>query len=66
MPLNSGLPVLPVFIFDTNITNELPSDDPRVSFIYENSLEEINGKLNKKGSSIYILKMNRRRHGKNF
>ena len=33
--LNSGLPVLPVFIFDTNITDELPPDDPRISFIHE-------------------------------
>jgi len=53
--LDSGLPVLPVFIFDTNIINELASDDPRVTFIYE-SLEEINGKLNEKGSSILVLK----------
>jgi len=53
--LKSGLPVLPVFIFDTNITGELPSDDARISFIYER-LSLINDSLNKKGSSIYILK----------
>ncbi|MCJ7449706.1 MAG: DNA photolyase family protein [Bacteroidales bacterium] len=53
--LNSGLPVLPVFIFDTNIIDELPSDDPRVNFIYD-SLFSINKELQKSGSSIYILK----------
>jgi deoxyribodipyrimidine photo-lyase len=53
--LNSGLPVLPVFIFDTNITDELPPDDPRISFIYE-TLLSVNKTLLKKGSSIYMLK----------
>lgn len=33
--LNSGLPVLPLFIFDTEITDELPRDDARISFIYK-------------------------------
>jgi deoxyribodipyrimidine photo-lyase len=33
--LNSGLRVLPLFIFDTNITEELPVDDHRISFIYD-------------------------------
>jgi deoxyribodipyrimidine photo-lyase len=55
--LHSGLPVLPVFIFDTNITDELPSDDPRISFIYE-TLSSINNDLQKSGSSIFILKGN--------
>ena len=32
---SSGLPVLPLFIFDSNITDELPADDPRITFIYE-------------------------------
>ena len=53
--LSSGLPVLPVFIFDTNIINELPNDDPRISFIYE-SLVKINQELKRHGSSLYILK----------
>ncbi len=55
--LNSGLPVLPVFIYDTNIINELSADDPRISFIYE-SLLSINRELKKCGSSVYILKGN--------
>ena len=33
--LNSGAEVLPIFIFDTEIINELPKDDARVNFIYE-------------------------------
>ena len=53
--LASGLPVLPVFIFDTNIIDELPDDDPRVNFIYE-SLSVINKELQKSGGSILILK----------
>lgn len=53
--LASGLPVLPVFIFDTNITDELPHDDARISFIHE-TLSDINNILQKAGSSIYVLK----------
>ncbi len=32
--LNSGLPVLPVFIFDKHILDKLKRDDARVTFIY--------------------------------
>jgi deoxyribodipyrimidine photo-lyase len=53
--LTSGLPVLPVFIFDTNITEELPDSDPRITFIYT-SLSSINKTFKKNGSSICILK----------
>ena len=53
--LNSGLPVLPIFIFDDSILDELPKDDGRVQFIYE-SLEKINRQLNEIGSSILIKK----------
>lgn len=53
--LSSGLPVLPVFIFDTNITDELPQDDPRISFIYE-TLSSVNMTLRKEGSSVYTFK----------
>ena len=52
--LNSGLPVLLLFIFDTNITDELQHDDPRISFIYE-TLSAINKELNTLGSSLLIL-----------
>jgi len=33
--LKSDHPVLPIFIFDTEILEKLPEDDARVSFIYE-------------------------------
>ncbi len=52
--LCSELPVLPLFIFDTNITDELRHDDPRISFIYER-LFSINNALGKAGSSVVIL-----------
>lgn len=34
--LKSKNPVLPIFIFDSEILDKLPKDDARVSFIYEN------------------------------
>lgn len=52
--LESGFPVLPIFIFDTNILNELPADDARVSFIYD-KLGNIHEALQKKGSSLLCL-----------
>jgi deoxyribodipyrimidine photo-lyase len=55
MALNSGLPVLPLFIFDANITSELPPDDPRINFIYE-TLSSLNNELRKYKSAVYILK----------
>ena len=53
--LNEGLPVLPLFIFDTNIISELPEDDARISFIYK-SLSLLNNEFRKTGSSISIYK----------
>ncbi len=53
--LKSGNPVLPLFIFDTNIIDELPADDPRISFIYK-TLLSVNGELNKSGSSLKVMK----------
>jgi len=53
--LNAGLPVLPVFFFDTDITDELQSDDPRISFIYS-VLYDINKELQRYGSSLLIKK----------
>lgn len=52
--LSAGIPVLPVFIFDTNITGELVPDDARVSFIYD-TLISIDNELKKGGSSILIM-----------
>ncbi|MEK6153581.1 deoxyribodipyrimidine photo-lyase [Flavobacteriaceae bacterium 3-367] len=42
--LQSGYPVLPVFIFDTAILDQLPKNDPRVSFIH-GSLQEMDQRL---------------------
>ena len=47
--------VLPIFIFDDNILNELPNDDPRVNFIYQ-TLFDINLVLKKHNTSLLILK----------
>lgn len=51
--LQSGHMVLPVFIFDKDILNELQKDDARVSFIYER-LEKINLEFKKYGSSLLV------------
>lgn len=53
--LNSGLPVLPIFIFDSNILEKLSSkNDARVSFIHS-ELTKINDELVKLGSSVKVL-----------
>src|SRR5690606_25946036 len=53
--LNSGLEVLPIFIFDTNILDKLSDKaDKRVSFIYQ-KLIEINSILQERNSSLYVL-----------
>ena len=45
---------MPIFIFDTEITNALVKDDSRLTFIYD-ILESLNTFLNKYSSSIYCL-----------
>ncbi len=52
---SSGLPVLPLFIFDTNILDELQKNDPRVCFIYE-QLNKINDQLEKCSSGLFCKK----------
>ncbi|WKK66202.1 cryptochrome/photolyase family protein [Lutimonas zeaxanthinifaciens] len=47
--------VLPVFIFDELITNELETDDPRITFIYQ-SLKKINHQFSNYGSSLKVFK----------
>ncbi len=50
--LKSKFPVLPIFIYDTEILNKLPENDARVSFIYE-TLQKLNNVLiNEFSSSI--------------
>ncbi|MBJ7880007.1 cryptochrome/photolyase family protein [Gelidibacter salicanalis] len=56
--LKSEHPVLPIFIFDTEILDELPEDDARVTFIYD-TLQSMRETLqNKHGSSLALF------HGK--
>ena len=51
-----NLKVIPIFIFDTSITDKLPSDDRRVNFIYD-SLVNIDSELNKVyNSSLSVFK----------
>ena len=51
--LKSGNPVLPIFIFDTQILENLPKDDARVNFIYQN-LQKIREELLQISSSLAI------------
>jgi len=55
--INFSQNVLPLFIFDENILNELPENDARVTFIY-NSLWGINQNLLKHNSSVLTIKGN--------
>ena len=52
--LKSGHQILPVFIFDTEILEQLPKDDARVNFIH-NQLSIINSKLQKIGKSLAVF-----------
>ncbi len=53
--IKSGLPVLPIFIFDDDILEDLPKNDARLTFIYD-SLRQIDIKLKKNNSSLLIKK----------
>jgi len=53
--ISSGFPVMALFIFDTEIIDELPSDDARISFIYW-QLDKIHKHLAEQGSSLLVLK----------
>ncbi len=53
--LRNPTPVLPLFIFDTDITHEFKEDDARINFIYL-TLKNIHTTLQKAGSSLLIRK----------
>jgi len=55
--LRGKLPVVPLFIFDSSILQELNKDDARINFIFEN-LQNMQRQLQEKGSGIAIY------HGK--
>src|SRR5690606_14166430 len=53
--LTSGLPVLPIFIFDTEILDKLEDrDDSRVTFIH-NTITSLKIQLKKHQSDIYVV-----------
>ncbi|MFN4083712.1 MAG: cryptochrome/photolyase family protein [Bacteroidia bacterium] len=53
--LKSNIPVLPIFIFDTNILDKLDDKtDARVSFIHQEILK-IKNELQKFGSDLYVF-----------
>ncbi|WP_129749878.1 cryptochrome/photolyase family protein [Flavobacterium beibuense] len=52
--LTSGEKVLPIFIFDPNILEELPKDDARLTFIHQ-LLEQINTELKKYNKSLAVF-----------
>ena len=49
--LSMGLPVLPIFIFDTSILDQLPKDDQRLTFIHQ-QLQRINQTLTTRESRL--------------
>ncbi|MCI4671575.1 MAG: DNA photolyase family protein [Bacteroidia bacterium] len=51
--LTSGKKVLPLFIFDKNILDELPAEDARVNFIHDR-LGQLHGQLLEMGSSFLV------------
>lgn len=53
--LSAGKPVLPVFIFDTDITGKLKEDDSRIAFIHR-QLTNIHNELKKQGSGLLVMK----------
>jgi len=55
MALSAPLPLIPVFIFDSNILLKLSDrNDPRITFIY-NEIAALKRKLEEKGSTLLVL-----------
>ena len=52
--LDSGLQVLPLFIFDQNILDELPKNDARINFIHS-QLQILHHQLRRHQSSLLCL-----------
>ena len=51
--LNAGLPVVPVFIFDTDILRHLSPEDARVTFIHD-ALEQLRAGISQAGSCLEV------------
>ena len=53
--LKNNINVIPIFIFDENIINELPKNDKRINFIHS-ELESIKKQLNNLNSDLLVFK----------
>lgn len=53
--IDSGIPIIPVFIFDEDLIDELDKGDARLTFIHQ-QLSRMNAKLNLLGSGLVIRK----------
>jgi len=53
--LESDEPVIPLFIFDEHILDELPEDDARVNFLHE-TLTSMHEELGRSGSGMLVIK----------
>ncbi|MFO8067636.1 MAG: deoxyribodipyrimidine photo-lyase [Bacteroidales bacterium] len=53
--LKGGLPLMPIFIFDTDILNSLDRDDRRIAFIHE-QISNIKKQLIEAGSDLFVFK----------
>lgn len=51
--LNSGHPVLPLFIFDSNILSRLPRRDARVSFLHQ-QLQKLHAQMGEHGAGLLL------------
>ena len=51
--LKAGMPVVPIFIFDRNILDELPQNDTRATFIHD-TLSQIKNELSQHGSDLKV------------
>lgn len=51
--LTHALPVVPIFIFDTNILEKLPKEDHRVDFILD-ALKALDEKFKEQGSGLHV------------
>ena len=52
--LKDNLPVLPIFIFDSEILDSLPEDDARVTFIFE-TLQDMRSELQENHNSSLAM-----------
>ncbi|MCB0401057.1 MAG: deoxyribodipyrimidine photo-lyase [Flavobacteriales bacterium] len=53
--LSAGVPILPLFIFDEHIIDELPRQDARITHIHQ-TLQLLNEQLKAYGSSLLVVK----------